>query len=99
MSLANHLKAVADVFHPFRNHSTTEHQRVELHNGEVHLIANTLVVVKAKNIYWNTTKMLKLIESELSHITASRNSASCHEVVYWFHHGCYMDEHKSVQFH
>ena len=79
--------------------STTEHQRVELHNSEVHLIANTLVVVKAENIYWNTTKVHKLIESELSHITTLRNSASCHEDVYWFHQGCYMDEHKSVQFH
>ena len=79
--------------------STTEHQRVELHNSEVHLIADTLLVVKAENIYRNTTKMPKLIESELSHITALRSSASCHEDAYWFHHGCYMDEHKSMQFY
>ena len=54
VSLVNHFRAVADTFI-----STTEQLRGEPHKSEVLLIANTLLVVKAKNIYRNIIKMHK----------------------------------------
>ena len=48
----------------------TEKLRGELHKSEVFLIASPLLVVKAENIYRNTIKMHKTMETELSHQTA-----------------------------
>ena len=31
--------------------------------------------------------------------TAFRNSAPLHKDVHWLRHRCYMDEHKSAQYH
>ena len=39
----------------------------ELHKSEVLLIASTLLAVKAENIYRNTIKMHKPMETELRH--------------------------------
>ena len=46
VSLANRLRAMADAFRP-----TTKQLIGEFHKSEVLLIASTLLVVKAKNIY------------------------------------------------
>ena len=59
--------------------STTEQLRSELHKSEIVLTASTLLVVKAINKYWNTIKMHKTMEAELSHYTAFRNSVSPHK--------------------
>ena len=48
VSLANQLRAVADVFRPLRTHSATEHLSGELHKSEILLIFGTLLVVKAE---------------------------------------------------
>ena len=45
--------------------SATEHLSGELQKSEVLLIARTLLMVKAKNLYRNTSKMLKTMETEL----------------------------------
>ena len=50
--------------------------------GEVLLIATTLLVVKVRNIYWNTIKMHKAMETGFSYQTAFRNSAPCQKDVY-----------------
>ena len=48
--------------------SATEQLRGELHKSEVLLIvASTLLVVKVENIYRNTIKIHKTMETELSH--------------------------------
>ena len=47
--------------------SATEQLRGELHKTEVLLIASTLLVLKAENIYRNTIRMRKTMETELSH--------------------------------
>ena len=47
--------------------SATEQLRGELHRTEIILIASTLLVVKAENIYRNTIKMHKTMKTELSH--------------------------------
>ena len=65
MSLTNHLRAVADAF-PLMTLSATENLREKVHKSEVLLIARILLVVKAENIYKNTTKMNKTMETELS---------------------------------
>ena len=58
--LANHLRAVTGTFRPLRTHQcATKYLRDELHKNKVLLITSTLLVVKAKNIYQNTTKMHK----------------------------------------
>ena len=67
VSLANHLRAVANAFRPLRLISATEQLRGELHKSEVLLTASTRLVVKAKNLYQNTIKMQKTMETELSH--------------------------------
>ena len=67
VSLANHLRAVADMFSPLRLISDTEHLRGELHKSEVLLIASTLLLVKAENMYRNTIKMHKKMETEFSY--------------------------------
>ena len=46
--------------------SFTERLSDELHKSEVLLIASILLVVKAANIYRNTSKMHITIETELS---------------------------------
>ena len=51
VSLANQIRAVADAFRPVRIHQPTERVRGELQKREVLLIASTLLVVKAENIY------------------------------------------------
>ena len=48
---------------------TTEQLRGELYKSEVLLIASTLIVMKAENIYRNTIKMHKTMETKLSHYT------------------------------
>ena len=53
VSLANHLRAVADAFRPLRLISAPEQLRGELHKSKVLLITSTLLVVKAENIYRN----------------------------------------------
>ena len=60
VSLASHLRAVADALRPLRIHqrSATEQLRGEHYKSEVLQIGNTLLVVKAGNIYRDTTKML-----------------------------------------
>ena len=63
VSLPNHLRAVADAF---RLISATKQLRGELHKSEVLLIASTLPVGKAENIYRNTIKMHKTMETEHS---------------------------------
>ena len=40
-----------------------EHLKGEPHKREVFLIASSLIVVKAENIYRNTTKMNKTMET------------------------------------
>ena len=50
--------------------------------GEVLLIATTLLVVKVGNIYWNTIKMHKAMETGFSYQTAFRNSAPCQKDLY-----------------
>ena len=87
VSLLNHLRAVADAFH------RTWQKWVELHKSEVLLIASALLMVKAKNIYWNTIKMHKTMETELSHETDFRISIPHHKDMHWLHYRCYMDEH------
>ena len=67
VSLAYHLRAVVDMFHPLRLISATEQPRGELHKSEILVIASTLLVGKTKNIYQSTIKMHKLMEIELSH--------------------------------
>ena len=57
MSVANYRRAVA---------VATEQLRGELHKSEVLLIASTLLVVQAENVYRNTIKMHKMMETELS---------------------------------
>ena len=47
--------------------SATEQLRGELHKSEILLIASTLPLVKAENIYRNTIKMYKTMETKLSH--------------------------------
>ena len=69
-----------------------EHLRVKLYRSELLLIASTLLVVKAENIYWNINEIHKAINTELSHYTAFRNSVPCHKAVHWLHHRCYVDE-------
>ena len=59
VSLANHLRAVADAFRSLRTHQRYEQLRGELHKSEVLLITRTLLVVKAENIYRNTIKCTK----------------------------------------
>ena len=54
VSLANHLRAVADAFI-----STTEQLRGESHKSEVLLIANRLLVVKAKICIGTQSKCTK----------------------------------------
>ena len=44
--------------------SAIEHLKGELHKSEV-LIASTLLVVKAENIYRNTTKMHKTMKNRV----------------------------------
>ena len=67
VSLFNHLRVVADAFFPLRLISATEHLRGDLHKNEVVIITSTLLVVKAKNIYPNSIKMHKTMETEFSH--------------------------------
>ena len=67
VSLANHLRAVTDAFCPLRLINATEQLGGELHKSEVLLIASTLLVVKAENIYRKTIKMHKTMRAELSH--------------------------------
>ena len=67
VSLANHIRAVADALYPLRFIRATEQLRGELHNSGLLLIASTLLVVKAENICWNTIKMHKTMKTELSH--------------------------------
>ena len=43
--------------------SATKQLRGEVHKSEVLLIASTLLVVKVENIYQNTTKMHKTMET------------------------------------
>ena len=76
-SLANRLRVVADAFRP-----TTKQLIGEFHKSEVLLIASTLLVVKAKNIYWNTIKMHKMMKTELSHQTAFTNFVPRHKAVH-----------------
>ena len=54
MSLRNHLGTAGDTCHLFI--SATEHVRGEVQKSEVLQIGSTLLVVKAKNIYFNTPK-------------------------------------------
>ena len=44
-----------------------EQLRDELHKSKVLLIASTLLVVKAENIYQNTIKIHKMLVTELNH--------------------------------
>ena len=62
--------------------SATKQLIGEFHKSEVLLIASTLLVVKAKNIYWNTIKMHKMMETELSHQTAFTNFVPRHKDVH-----------------
>ena len=66
-TLANHLRAVVDAIHPLRTHSAIEQVRGKVHKSEVLLIASIVLVVKAKNICWNTIETRKTMETELSH--------------------------------
>ena len=43
-------------------------------------------MVKAENVHWNTTKMHKRMETELSHKTAFQSSAPRYKDVHRFHH-------------
>ena len=52
---------VADTFHQCYKQLSGE-----LHKSEVLLIASTLLMVKTKNIYWNTSKMHIMIETEFN---------------------------------
>lgn len=54
---------------------TKQKKRGRLHKCEAFLIATTLLVVKAKNIYIETNKMPKIKETELSPKTAIGSSA------------------------
>ena len=51
VSLANHLRTVADAFRPLGLIIASEQLRGELHIIEVLLIASTLLVVKPESIY------------------------------------------------
>ena len=62
LSLANHLRTGQTCFVLPGLISATEQLRGELHKSEVFLIASTLLVVKAENIYRNTIKMHKTME-------------------------------------
>ena len=55
-------------------------------------MARTLLVVKAKNIYHNTIKMYKTMETELSHYITFRNFVPRYKDVHWLHRKYYMDE-------
>ena len=81
MSLANNLRAVSDVFRRLGHH-------------QLLLIASTLVVFKAKDLYWNTTKAHKTMETELSYLTAFTSSAPRHKDVHWLHHRYHMENTK-----
>ena len=48
--------------------STTAHLRSELDKSKTLLTANTLLAIKAENIYGNTTRMDKTIETQSSAI-------------------------------
>ena len=66
VSIVNHLsksnsRRVLELF------SATEQLKGEIHKSKVLLTATTLLVVKAENIYQNTMKMPKSMETELSH--------------------------------
>ena len=50
-----------------------------------------MLVVKAKNICRNTTKIHKKMETELSYETYFKNSVPCHQNMHWLHHRSYMD--------
>ena len=53
---------------PLRTYQrATVQLRSSLHKSEVLLIVSILLVVKAENIYRNTNKMHKTMETELSH--------------------------------
>ena len=68
VSLANHARAVADVI---RYSSALRGCLLvgEAYKIEGLLIASTLLVVKAENINWNTTKMHKMMETEFNYLT------------------------------
>ena len=64
-SLANHLRVVADEFHLISTHKrywTTERCNSQKFSPN----RQRLLVVKAENIYSNTTKMHNAMETELS---------------------------------
>ena len=67
VTLAIHLRAVADAFRPLRLISTTERLTDELHKSEVPVIASSLLVVQAENIYRNKIEMHKTMDTGLSH--------------------------------
>ena len=46
--------------------NAAEHLSDELRRSQVFLMASTLLVMKAKNIYWNTSKTYITMEIELS---------------------------------
>ena len=86
--LVNHFREIADVFPPLRIHQYWTSER-ELHKSKVHLITSTMLVVKAKNIYRNTTKSAKN-ENRIQPLNSIwKNSV----LVQWFNQRCYMDEH------
>ena len=58
VSLANHLRAVADMFRPLRTQQRYKQRGGEFHKNEVLLIARTLLVMKAE-IYIRTQSKCK----------------------------------------
>ena len=89
VSLVNNIRAIENAF---RFISATEHLRGEPRKIEIVLFTSTLLLVKAKNIYWNTTKMHKTMETEDSQKTVFGSSCPRHKDVHWLHHRCYMEK-------
>ena len=86
--------AVADTFRPLISTSSLLKLSGELHISKVLLIASTLLVVKAENIYRKTRKVHINHGNKVLPLNSFQKlcSSPCHRDVHWLHHSTDFNE-------